>query len=389
MVKKFKIIQNLERKYNGENLPIRVRQDDVGTIIESQIFTEENNPYDLTDCNVTFNMQATSGIPNLGEKAEIIDAVNGKISYSLSAKDTKIPGRPKSAYFTISYKNGEIIESTGDINLIILPIPKITDDDYIKAVSNFKDKIRGDLNSNPNFILRTSFVGYGNYPDDFVFGEDHPDDHTTPLKNYEISQLFYRDYSKTPLFVSPYNDNASAVHIFCFKCNPNTRKIVINNFNFAPIKAWDSNLSLVHPNGKLVFIANGENINIQNMLNQHFPRIPKNKAYVAPISNTINNAGFEILKKDVNQQVTDFSIDLTKVNPLTEDGYLMLMAGRGLNNNHEFSDDYFPRTDRDGRYWHSKTDSEPPITGEATSIQNFSLTPIPLNMTCTQYYLPD
>ena len=387
MVKKFKIIQNLERKYNGENLPIRVRQDDVGTIIESQIFTEENNPYDLTDCNVTFNMQATSGIPNLGEKAEIIDAVNGKISYSLSAKDTKIPGRPKSAYFTISYKNGEIIESTGDINLIILPIPKITDDDYIKAVSNFKDKIRGDLNSNPNFILRTQFTGYGAGDDEYDFGYDTAD----ALKNGEISQLFYRDYSKTPLFVSPEVDNSFNVIMFCFKCNLNSRKIVINNFNFAPINKWVFNLTNHYPDGKIIFVANGVG-NMQNMYNQHKPAIPRNKSYVVPISNTINNAGFEILKKDINQQVTDFSIDLTKVNPLTEDGYLILMTTVGTNNNNEFSNDYFPRNDRTGIYWHSQTDSEPPhspITSIAPSIQNVNLNPIPLSMTCTQYYLPD
>ncbi|QHJ83652.1 MAG: hypothetical protein [Caudoviricetes sp.] len=234
MVKKFKIIQNLERKYNGENLPIVVRQDDVGTIIESQILTEENNPYDLTNCNVEFSIQAASGWPVIGEKAQIIDPANGKISYSLTAKDTQISGKTKAAYFSIYHNESDIVESTGNIDLIILARPKIKDSDLLSYTTNFKNKIAGDR-SNPNWAgsLSLSWV---------MIDPDNPDSGRyrftiTNTCTDEMTQKNYDDAFKTdkndiqmrwyqdPHDISKYTNKLA----YRFLIKPNTIKMRINN----------------------------------------------------------------------------------------------------------------------------------------------------------------
>ena len=365
------------------NEPVSVRQgdSDVTTII-AEIY-DHGEPAGGLDKGIAFRYIRPNGSKYIETKGITLNG--NTITFTTTGKLNREPGMIKIAHFTIGG------DSTQDFVIDVRPGVFLTDDDYIKVVSSFKDKIRGDLSSNPNFILRTQLAGYFGYPADAVpkwyFGSNNAD----ILKDDEIPQLFYRDYSKTPLFLGPNHDNGFAVVMYCFKCNPSSRKIVINNFNFAPIKTWGYNLVGTWPAGRLVFIANGV-MNIQNMYNQPRPIISGDKIRVVQISNTINDAGFEVLKKDTNQQVTDFAIDLTKVNPLTEDGYLILITSIAQNGNHEFSDDYFPRNDSDNRYWHSRTDAEPPATPQppfAPNIQNANLSPIPLSMTCTQYYLPD
>lgn len=365
------------------NEPVSVRQgdSDVTTII-AEIY-DHGEPAGGLDKGIAFRYIRPNGSKYIETKGITLNG--NTITFTTTGKLNREPGMIKIAHFTIGG------DSTQDFVIDVRPGVFLTDDDYIKAVSDFKYKIRGDLNSNPNFILRTMLSGYIYYPEepitDWYFGGNG-----YLLKDDEISQPFYNDYSKTPLFLQSHPDDAFAVVMYCFKCNPNSRKIVINNFNFAPIKTWIYNLVGTWPAGRLVFIANGT-MNMQNMYNHHSAvKVPADKTRVVQISNTINDAGFEVLKKDTNQQVTDFAIDLTKVNPLTEDGYLILITSIAQNGNHEFSDDYFPRNDSDNRYWHSRTDAEPPATPQspfAPNIQNENLSPIPLSMTCTQYYLPD
>lgn len=327
MVKKFKIVQNLERKYNGENLPIRVRQDDVGTIIESQILTEENNPYDLTNCDVVFNIQPPSGWPVLGEKATIIDHKNGKISYSLSAKDTKIAGRAKSACFTINHNDMGTSESTGDIDLIVLPIPKITDDDLQTSIINFKNKIKGD--SSPRRALSVSASHDGKDPNTGreLMSIDLWDHEGGP----EVEQDFYDNHN--------YQQDSDSIRwsfnpcFYLFKIKPNTLKIKINNM--FPYKYGLVDNNIIYDQG-----SNYPQIyNDDGSLSLDYTQGRYAKGYwdaVHEINPDISLSGFTPLKTmelqiknqddtySTKKYVTSFEIDLRKNHFLTKDNELLL-----------------------------------------------------------------
>lgn len=359
MVKKFKIVQNLERKYNGENLPIRVRQDDVGTIIESQILTEENNPYDLTNCDVVFNIQPPSGWPVLGEKATIIDPNNGKISYSLSAKDTKIAGRAKSACFTINHNDIGTSESTGDIDLIVLPIPKITDDDLQTSTINFKNKIRGD--SSPRRALSVDIRNKGVEPntgrelfDVDLWQSGAP---TDP----EVGQDFYNNHN--------YPNDSLSVHwllnpcFYLFKIKPNTLKIKINNMFPYKYELADNNV-LFDKGCSYPKIYNDDgSLSLDWHQNEY-----SNEGYwdaVHAINPDISLSGFTPLKtmemqlkngdgtSYTKKYVTSFEIDLRKNHFLTKDNELLLWI-----------------------------DSDETVHG----YNDVAICP---NIECVQYYLPD
>ena len=360
MVKKFKIVQNLERKYNGENLPIRVRQDDVGTIIESQILTEENNPYDLTNCDVVFNIQPPSGWPVLGEKATIIDPNNGKISYSLTAKDTKIPGRAKSACFTINHNDIGTSESTGDIDLIVLPIPKITDDDLQTSTINFKNKIRGD--SSPRRAIHVGGIlvqgkepNTGRYMFDVdLWGAGAPTD-------LEAGQYFYDDHN-----FSRDSDELVWNHepmFYLFKIKPNTLKIRINNM--FPYKYTN------HDDNNKVYDIGSNYPNIYNddgSLSLDWRQNQYTRGYydaLHEINPDISLSGVTPLKtmdlqirntdgtSSTKKYVTSFEIDLRKNHFLTKDNELLL--------------------------W---------IEPDYVVYSNYNLSIYP-NIECVQYYLPD
>ncbi|RHW46822.1 hypothetical protein DS832_04860 [Bombilactobacillus bombi] len=351
MVKKFKIIQNLEKKYNGENLPIRVRQDDVGTIIESQILTEDNNPYDLSKCSVTFNLQPATGIPVLGEKVTITDAIDGKISYSLSAKDTKHAGRVKSAFFTINNADNSIVESTGDIDLTIMPFPKITDADYLTKVSDFKGRVRGDFNSNPNFI------SFGNYS-----SADLNNNWTVTFNNIlqkEAPQEIYENLKFDKLYYYLYS--ARRVGIYAIKILENATKIVIRNFNF------EGNRGICILDNRFS-VQNGDNIAI-NTYNNHI-RLIKDNLNLLP--------KLKPVKVSKDGYFVDFEIDLINSNYLSKDNYLILTNVEGMNQGVAY---LRPCYDEESGRFYEKLGNEQ--LGKKDAIE------IPTKLTCTQYYLPD
>lgn len=368
MPKKFKIKQNLERKYNGENLPIVVRQDDVGTIIESQILTEENNPYDLTNCKVEFSIQAAYGWPVIGEKAQIIDPANGKISYSLTAKDTQIAGKTKAAYFSIYHNDSDIVESTGNIDLIILARPKIKDSDLLSYTTNFKNKIAGDR-SNPNWAgsLTLAWV---------MIDPDNPDSGRyrftiTNTCTNEMTQKNYDDAFKTdkndiqmrwyqdPHDISKYTNKLA----YRFLIKPNTIKMRINNL--FPHKVIIANKEIA-PDNPLMYKDDGS-LDIEET--DHFYATHGYMDNLIEIKADVALTGFTPLEetnlsvkqdngtyKDISY-VSSFELDFRKNRFLTKNNELIMIMP----------------------YYYV----EPAEPGT-----KFFVTPHP-NIECVQYYLPE
>ena len=358
MPKKFKIKQNLEKKYNGENLPIRVRQDDVGTIIESQIFTEENNPYDLTNCTVLFNLQPANGLPILGEQAVIKDAVNGIINYSLSSKDTRKAGKTKAAFFTITNKDNSVTESTGDIDLTILSFPKILDSDYIKIIGNFKGRKRLDRNSNPNEIWMP-YTSYNNTNTILRF-----DKNPTVSEAPESIYKFFNNPIYKFLFVGS-QDNADSSWVFynnlayitenvkqvwyLFKIDPRTVKIRINNLYTSDLPGKEfnktDNIVLFGPLPQIYVVNNtlGITDNVGDVSTNYKEFKPSLCKDLTP---DLNLSGYTPLQNetfpndvgviDKRTYTSSFELDLNKNNFLTSDNYLILniplknLAGTGM-----------------------------------------------------------
>lgn len=308
MVKKFKIIQNLEKKYNGENLPIRVRQDDVGTIIESQILTEDNNPYDLSKCSVTFNLQPATGVPVLGEKVTITDAINGKISYSLSAKDTKHSGRVKSAFFTITNADNSIVESTGDIDLTVMPFPKLLESDYLTETSNFYGKKVSDM-SNPNLISHPGYLykrsAFHNY-----------------FTDCEMPQEFYDESRFPAIYLYDFDSNNSFPCIVYFlKIKENTQIIKINNL----INDTPSTISIVEVKGEFGLTDHKGETFLPTIAVEKAVYASRDKFNQLNVS-SLKSSAIVPLKVNSLGNITDLKIDLTKGNFLTSDGYLAISS---------------------------------------------------------------
>lgn len=368
MVKKFKIIQNLERKYNGENLPIVVRQDDVGTIIESQILTEENNPYDLTNCNVEFSIQAASGWPVIGEKAQTIDPANGKISYSLTAKDTQIAGKTKAAYFSIYHNDSDIVESTGNIDLIILARPKIKDSDLLSYTTNFKNKIAGDR-SNPNWAGSFSFSNVMIDPDNPASGRYRFTLFGTSI--LEMTQQNYDDTFKTDKndiqmvwYQDPHNiQQYSNMLAYRFLIKPNTIKMRINNLFPHKVIIGDKEIA---PENPIMYKDDGS---LDLEWNEHYYYTHGYMDQLIEIKADIALTGFTPLKEtnlSVKQDngtyknisyVSSFELDFRKNRFLTKNNELIMAMP----------------------YYYV----EPAVTGT-----KFFVTPHP-NIECVQYYLPE
>lgn len=213
-VKKFKVKLSLEKKYIGENIPVMLRQDDIGTIIEAQIFTEDNNCYDLTGNTVTFTIQGAGSIPVLNESCTVIDAKNGIVQHAITDKDSKHAGKVQHAFFQIKNSAGTVIESTGDIDIRILEMPRILPSDYIKEESNFQGKVRGDW-SNPNTMnMGTVYVDYRGAC--FVATEWDQEVYNTTDPNIYLRTIF-------PV------GNSNVQNIICLKIKPQADKVILRN----------------------------------------------------------------------------------------------------------------------------------------------------------------
>lgn len=314
MTKKFTIKQRLDQKYNGENKPIIIRQGDMGTLIECQIFSEDNNPYDLTNCTVTFTLQGASGLPVLDEPCSIINTTNGFVRHAITQKDSRYAGKVKHAFFRISKANEGLIESTGDIDIIILEMPTITPDDYHKIISNFKGKTRGDL-TNPNRIGIT-------------FESGNQRDHINTIRQDEVRQEVYDAFNDSNL-TEMYMDTMQFTSVtYNFKIDPRATKVQINNISYKSksFKEYLFGQSGVD-NIKRPFdsILDCQRLCAESDYEQKFYNqpvlIPKFKL---GLYNQNNIKGVTGLKFDSYGYMTSFEIDLTTTNYLTSDNYLLI-----------------------------------------------------------------
>lgn len=314
MPKKFTIKQRLDRKYNGENKPIIIRQGDMGTLIECQIFSEDNNPYDLTNCTVTFTLQGASGLPVLDEPCSIINTTNGFVRHAITQKDSRYAGKVKHAFFRISKANEGLIESTGDIDIIILEMPTITPDDYHKIISNFKGKTKGDL-TNPNMIGLT-------------YTTENQRDKIFTIQQTEVRQEVY-DAFNDPNLTEMYMDSLAMLSVtYNFKIDPRATKVQVNNISYKSPQFK-----------KYVFDESGVN-NIRRPFDSILDCQRKcaesdyeQKFYNQPVStpqfklglyNQSNIKGVTGLKFDSFGYMTSFELDLTTTNYLTSDNYLLI-----------------------------------------------------------------
>ena len=314
MTKKFTIKQRLDQKYNGENKPIIIRQGDMGTLIECQIFSEDNNPYDLTNCTVTFTLQGASGLPVLDEPCSIINTTNGFVRHAITQKDSRYAGKVKHAFFRISKANEGLIESTGDIDIIILEMPTITPDDYHKIIGNFKGKTRGDL-TNPNRIGIT-----------FESGDQL--NHINTIRQDEVRQEVYDAFNDSNL-TEMYMDTMQFASVtYNFQIDPRATKVQINNISYKS-KSFKEDLfgqsgvdNIKRPFDSILDCQRlcAESDYEQKFYNQPV-LIPKFKL---GLYNQNNIKGVTGLKFDSYGYMTSFEIDLTTTNYLTSDNYLLI-----------------------------------------------------------------
>ncbi|UQS82614.1 phage baseplate upper protein [Bombilactobacillus folatiphilus] len=307
MSKVFNLKLSVGQQHFGENSPVIIRQNDVGTQISAQILTDDSTPYDLTDCTITFNIRICGGEAVTMEPATVVDAVDGKINYSLTTDDSKYAGNAENAYFRIENTKTSVIETTGQVDLRVLEAAMITDDDYIIKVSDFKHKTKGDFAINPNLIGISWFV-YANKDELYL---QWPSD--------EISQKLYDKFNNPKPGVNIYeiNNERSRYIIFAFKIPLNTTKILVKNFD--PILPFGKTRSIVK------FTKKDNSIN-PGGFNLHYIQI-------YDIDSATKIPGINMLEKNINGDVMNFSIDLT-INPdvLTLDNYFLLATSIGTKN---------------------------------------------------------
>lgn len=314
MPKKFTIKQRLDRKYNGENKPIIIRQGDMGTLIECQIFSEDNNPYDLTNCTVTFTLQGASGLPVLDEPCYIINTTNGFVRHAITQKDSRYAGKVKHAFFRISKANEGLIESTGDIDIIILEMPTITPDDYHKIISNFKGKTKGDL-TNPNMIGLT-------------FESENQRDKIFTIRQTEVRQEVY-DAFNDPNLTEMYMDSFALLSVtYNFKIDPRATKVQINNISYKnPTfkKYLFGQAGLDNIRRPFDSILDCQRLCAESDYEQKFYNQPLlTPKFKLGLYNQSNIKGVTGLKFDSYGYMTSFELDLTTTNYLTSDNYLLI-----------------------------------------------------------------
>lgn len=129
------------QKVKGETrriAPIRLREDEKGlTEIEAHI-TDDGEPFNLTDMYVRFAYINPYG-GRFFRDAEITDAENGVVTYTVDEDLTKESGYVNVSYFEVSTPAGDV--STDRLPILILPSADLTEDDKVRY-KNDLDKLR-------------------------------------------------------------------------------------------------------------------------------------------------------------------------------------------------------------------------------------------------------
>lgn len=353
-VKKFKITLNLDKKYNGENTPIMIRQNDMGSVIEAQILTEDNTPYNLSNCSVTFNLQGAGGLPVENEECSVSEPLSGIVNHAITAKDSKFAGKVRHAFFTITSGDKKVVESTGDIEIIILERPQIKATDYVSVVGTFKNKIAGNM-SNPN-ILRYFGFAMDNTPYNRYVSQPGP----------EMPQNVY-DAFNTDTVAERYGYwYAGEELMYAFKIDPRATKVVIDNLSCER----SGYASKILPHTFQLY-----NLQKQiNVLGSAATAVSRNEYIALTLLTTEKTwSGITPLELNSNGLLKKFEIDLTKLNCLSKDGYLAITATYlDLAAHNIVYDPYFLAMP------HQSTQ---PTGGQVCIIETM--------LTCTQYYLPD
>ena len=352
-VKKFKITLNLDKKYNGENTPIMIRQNDMGSVIEAQILTEDNTPYNLSNCSVTFNLQGAGGLPVENEECSVSEPLSGIVNHAITAKDSKFAGKVRHAFFTITSGDKKVVESTGDIEIIILERPQIKATDYVSVVGTFKNKIAGNM-SNPNILRYFSFA-MDNTPYNRYVSQPGP----------EMPQNVY-DAFNTDTVAERYGYWYAGENLmYAFKIDPRATKVVIDNLScerpgFAS-KIRPQTFELYNLRKQINVLGSaGTAVSRDEYISLTLLTTDKTWIGITPLE--LNSNG--LLKK--------FEIDLTKLNCLSKDGYLAITAMA--------LDPTAPSIVYDP-YFLAMPHQSTQGTSQVCIIETM--------LTCTQYYLPD
>lgn len=351
-VKKFKITLNLDKKYNGENTPIMIRQNDMGSVIEAQILTEDNTPYNLSNCSVTFNLQGAGGLPVENEECSVSEPLSGIVNHAITAKDSKFAGKVRHAFFTITSGDKKVVESTGDIEIIILERPQIKATDYVSVVGTFKNKIAGNM-SNPNILRYFGFVMENN-PNRYVSypGPEMPQNVYDAFNTDTVAERYGGWYAGENL-------------MYAFKIDPRATKVVIDN------------LSCERPGYASKILPQTFRLyNLQkqiNVLGSAATAVSRNEYIALTLLTTEKTwSGITPLELNSNGLLKKFEIDLTKLNCLSKDGYLAITAMA--------LDPTAPSIVHDP-YFLAMPHQSTQGTSQVCIIETM--------LTCTQYYLPD
>lgn len=351
-VKKFKITLNLDKKYNGENTPIMIRQNDMGSVIEAQILTEDNTPYNLSNCSVTFNLQGAGGLPVENEECSVSEPLSGIVNHAITAKDSKFAGKVRHAFFTITSGDKKIVESTGDIEIIILERPQIKATDYVSVVGTFKNKIAGNM-SNPNILRYFSFAMENN-PNRYVSypGPEMPQNVYDAFNTDTVAERYGAWYAGENL-------------MYAFKIDPRATKVVIDN------------LSCERPGyASKILPQTFELYNLRkqiNVLGSAGTAVSRDEYIDLTLLTTEKTwSGITPLELNSNGLLKKFEIDLTKLNCLSKDGYLAITAMA--------LDPTAPSIVHDP-YFLAMPHQSTQGTSDVCIIETM--------LTCTQYYLPD
>lgn len=351
-VKKFKITLNLDKKYNGENTPIMIRQNDMGSVIEAQILTEDNTPYNLSNCSVTFNLQGAGGLPVENEECSVSEPLSGIVNHAITAKDSKFAGKVRHAFFTITSGDKKIVESTGDIEIIILERPQIKATDYVSVVGTFKNKIAGNM-SNPNILRYFSFAMENN-PNRYVSypGPEMPQNVYDAFNTDTVAERYGSWYSGENL-------------MYAFKIDPRATKVVIDN------------LSCERPGyASKILPQTFQLYNLQkqiNVLGSAGTAVSRNEYIDLTLLTTEKTwSGITPLELNSNGLLKKFEIDLTKLNCLSKDGYLAITAMA--------LDPTAPSIVHDPYFL---------VMPHQSTQGSSQVCIIETMLTCTQYYLPD
>lgn len=329
-----------------------IRQNDMGSVIEAQILTEDNTPYNLSNCSVTFNLQGAGGLPVENEECSVSEPLSGIVNHAITAKDSKFAGKVRHAFFTITSGDKKVVESTGDIEIIILERPQIKATDYVSVVGTFKNKIAGNM-SNPNILRYFSFA-MANNPNRYVSypGPEMPQNVYDAFNTDTVAERYGAWYAGENL-------------MYAFKIDPRATKVVIDN------------LSCERPGyASKILPQTFELYNLRkqiNVLGSAGTAVSRDE-YISLTLLTTDKTwiGITPLELNSNGLLKKFEIDLTKLNCLSKDGYLAITAMA--------LDPTAPSIVHDP-YFLAMPHQSTQGTSQVCIIETM--------LTCTQYYLPD